>query len=59
VDDKTIEKIDKRLNWFDQDTWPAIEYFKTNPLYRFIEVNGEQSIEEVHADIANRYADPS
>lgn len=54
-DDHTLAKIDKRLDWFEADTWPAIEYFKTNTLYRFIEVNGEQSIEKIHADIIAAY----
>lgn len=55
LDDKTILKINKRLDWFEEDTWPAIEYFKTNEPYRFIEVNGEQPIEKVHTDIIAAY----
>lgn len=54
-DDKTLAKIDKRLDWFEHDTWPAIEYFKTNTLYRFIEVDGEQPIKKVHKDIVEKY----
>ncbi|MBX4181356.1 nucleoside monophosphate kinase [Candidatus Parcubacteria bacterium] len=50
-DDVNLAKIDKRLDWFEQDVVPAIEYFKDNPYYRFFEVNGEQSIEAVHAEI--------
>jgi adenylate kinase family enzyme len=59
LDDKTLEKINKRLDWFDTDTWPAIEYFKVNPFYKFIEINGEQTIEKVHTDIVTRYGDSS
>ncbi|OHA88584.1 MAG: hypothetical protein A3C70_01155 [Candidatus Zambryskibacteria bacterium RIFCSPHIGHO2_02_FULL_43_14] len=55
TDDRSISKVNKRLNWFDEDTLPAIEYFRNNKLYRFIEVNGEQSIEKVHADIIAAY----
>lgn len=54
-DDRTLAKIDKRLDWFDKDVVPAIEYFKSNPFFRVIEVNGEQSIEKVHADIVAGY----
>jgi adenylate kinase family enzyme len=54
-DDKTLSKINKRLDWFEEDTWPAIEYFKTNKLYKFIEINGEQEIEKVHKDILEKY----
>ena len=54
-DDINIEKIDKRLNWFDQDVTPAVEFFKNNPFYRFLEIDGEQSIERVHSDIIAAY----
>jgi len=54
-DDKTLTKINKRLDWFDKDVVPAIEYFKTNSLYRFLEINGEQPIEKVHSDIIAAY----
>ncbi|MBX4206207.1 nucleoside monophosphate kinase [Candidatus Parcubacteria bacterium] len=54
-DDRTLAKIDKRLDWFDKDVLPAIEYFKRDPYYRFIEVDGEQTIEGVHRDIIAAY----
>jgi adenylate kinase family enzyme len=54
-DDVNISKIDKRLEWFEKDTKPAIEYFKSDPFYRVIEVNGEQAIEKVHQDIIDAY----
>ena len=55
IDDRSLVHIDKRLDWFDKDTLPAIEYFKSNPYYRVVEVNGEQTIEKVHADIVAAY----
>jgi adenylate kinase family enzyme len=54
-DDKSLDKITKRLSWFEEDTWPAIEYFRTNNFYRFLHINGEQSIDKVHADIIAAY----
>lgn len=54
-DDKSLTKIDKRLNWFDKDVTPAIDYFKANPYYRFLEIDGEQPIEKVHMDIIAAY----
>lgn len=54
-DDLNLQKIDKRLDWFDKDVLPAIEYFKNHPFFRLIEVNGEQSIERVHSDIVAAY----
>ncbi len=50
-DDVNLSRIDKRLDWFDKDVMPAVEYFRQNPYYRFFEINGEQTIEEVHAEI--------
>jgi adenylate kinase family enzyme len=54
-DDRSIVKIAKRLNWFDKDVVPAIEYFKSSSFYRYIEINGEQPIEKVHMDIIAEY----
>lgn len=51
TDDLNIGKIDKRLDWFDKDVMPAVEYFNKNPFYRFFDINGEQPIEKVHAEI--------
>ena len=50
-DDSDMAKISKRLDWFDHDVVPAIEYFRNHLVHNFIEVNGEQSVERVQADI--------
>ncbi|MFH1823474.1 MAG: nucleoside monophosphate kinase [archaeon] len=51
--DDTPEKIQNRLNWYEKDVLPSIEYFKNKDKskYNFIEINGEQTIEDVHKDI--------
>ncbi len=54
-DDSSLSRINKRLKWFETEVLPAIEYFKKNSSYKFIEVNGEQTIERVHADIISAY----
>lgn len=54
-DDRSLAKINKRLDWFDKDVMPAIEYYRKDFKYRFLEINGEQTIEKVHADIVNQY----
>ena len=54
-DDSSLSKINKRLKWFDDEVLPAVEYLKKNPFYKFIEVNGEQSIAKVHVDIVAAY----
>ena len=51
TDDKTKKEIKKRLDWFESDVAPTVEYLKKSPLYKFIEINGEPRIEEVHAQI--------
>ena len=52
--DDDIEQINKRLDWFDADVVPAIEYLKNDSLYNFIDVNGEQTIEEVYKEMVQK-----
>lgn len=49
-DDK-VEKIQERLNWYRKDVLSAVEYFRNNDYYKVVDINGEQSVEKVHADI--------
>ncbi|MEK7505426.1 MAG: nucleoside monophosphate kinase [Patescibacteria group bacterium] len=49
--DDTEEYINRRLAWFKTDVVPVLKYFSGSPKYKFIEVNGGQSVEKVHADI--------
>jgi adenylate kinase family enzyme len=49
-DDASMDRITKRLNWFETDVVPAIEYYRHSDQH-FISVQGEQSIESVHQDI--------
>ena len=46
--DDSKAEINKRLDWFDENVAPTIEFFRNNPDYRFVSINGEQTIEEVH-----------
>jgi adenylate kinase len=52
--DDTDEEMKRRLAWYKENTMPAIEYFKNDPDYKFISVNGEQTIEEVHQEIMEK-----
>ncbi|MEK7219325.1 MAG: nucleoside monophosphate kinase [Patescibacteria group bacterium] len=54
--DDTPEKIQNRLDWFEKDVTPAINFFKNKDRYNFIEINGEQTVEEVHKEIINKLA---
>ena len=52
--DDTEEDIKNRMNWFDTNVTDSIEYFKNNKNCDFIDVNGEQTIEEVHAEVIKK-----
>ncbi|MDD4989545.1 MAG: nucleoside monophosphate kinase [Candidatus Pacebacteria bacterium] len=49
-DDK-LEGINRRLAWYETEVLPVVEFFKKKKSYGFLEINGEQSIEKVQADI--------
>jgi len=45
------EAIVRRRKAYEEDVIPTIEWYKTNPNVNFLDVDGERSIEEIHADI--------
>ena len=51
ADDASLEKIDKRLNWFEEDTLKAIDYYEKSSDYEYVKIDGEQAIEKVHESI--------
>lgn len=52
--DDDYEGIQKRLDWYEKDVAPAVEYYRTHPTHHFIEVNGEQSREEVRHEMLRK-----
>jgi adenylate kinase family enzyme len=50
-DDINMEKIARRLDWYEKDVVPALKYYKESPAVNFLQISGERSVEEVHADI--------
>lgn len=54
--DDTDAYIKSRLNWFEWNVVPAMAYFHEHIDYTFIEINGEQTVEEVHAEIISKLA---
>lgn len=50
-EDDKAGRLEKRMDWFEKDVVPAIEYLRNNSKHNFFEINGERPIEEVHADI--------
>ena len=49
--DDSIESIKRRIAWYERDVLPAVEFYRRDRDYDFIEVNGERPIELVHKDI--------
>ncbi|MEK7065915.1 MAG: nucleoside monophosphate kinase [Patescibacteria group bacterium] len=49
--DDTDEHINKRLDWFDKNVLPVVDYFRTADRATLLEIDGTQSIEKVHEDI--------
>lgn len=50
-EDRDQALIESRLDWYDTYVVPAIDFFRDNARYHFIEINGDQPIEKVHEDI--------
>lgn len=46
--------IESRLSWFDREVLPIVEYYSKNTKYKFLDINGMQSIGDVHNEIINR-----
>lgn len=54
--DDSDEYIKSRISWFEWNVRPSMAYFYDNPDYNFFEINGEQSVEEVHKEILEKIA---
>lgn len=52
--DDSLYDIEKRIDWYYQNVIPSIEFFKNNNYYKFIEINGEQSIEDVFTEMIKK-----
>ena len=52
--DDNEKEIKHRLEWYEINVRPAIDFFKNNEYYTFLAINGERSIEEVHKDIIEK-----
>ncbi len=54
TDDLNIETIKNRLTYFEKDVWPVVDYYRQNPAYNFLHIDGEPSVEDIHKDIMKR-----
>lgn len=54
-DDISDKSVEGRLAWFNSDVLPCVEFFKNKKdSYDYLEINGEQTIEEVHKEIISK-----
>jgi adenylate kinase family enzyme len=54
MDDINAAEIERRLNWFESDVLPAVEYFRKYSKYNFIELDGDQSVEAVQRELLSK-----
>lgn len=52
--DDSEESIKRRLAWFEREVLPTVEHYRRDRDYRFIEINGEQTVAEVHKKILGK-----
>jgi len=52
-DDVEMDDVMTRMNWFDTDVVAALDYYRAHKSHLFHDINGEQSIEDVHKEILN------
>ncbi|MFT5360066.1 MAG: adenylate kinase [Candidatus Paceibacteria bacterium] len=52
--DDTEEYINSRLDWFEKDVSPVIEYFEERKGFDIHIINGEQPIEDVHKELIQK-----
>lgn len=56
-DDDTSGGISRRLDLFEKDVRPILDFYRQRSVYRFIEINGDQSVEKVQTDILKQLED--
>lgn len=52
--DDQHEVIKKRLQFFEDDVRPAVEFYAENFGYNFLHIDGEPSVEEIHNDLIKK-----
>ncbi len=52
--DDNMQDIEERLSWFETEVEPAIDYYRNNQNYIFLDIDGMRSVDEIHKDIVSR-----
>lgn len=50
-DDQNRESINRRIDWYNKNVIPAIDYLRLKKEYKVIDVNGEGEVDEIHESI--------
>lgn len=51
--DDDVEKIESRLNEYDRTVVPMLEAIKKDIFFRYIEIDGEPTVEEIHTNLVS------
>lgn len=52
-DDNKLD-IEAKMDWYDNNVMKALEFFKKDSYYRFLSINGEQDMHDVHQEILTK-----
>lgn len=52
--DDNEKDINSRLDWFEKEVNPTINFYRNNSAYEFIELNGEQEIKDVFKELTEK-----
>lgn len=55
--DDNENAIENRLNEYDKFILPMLEVIKSDAFFKYIEIDGEGKIEDIHADIINKLSE--
>ncbi len=54
ADDQNMEVIEKRIKWYEDNVVPVIEHFREHDGYEVVDINGEQSPDDVQSEIIQK-----
>jgi len=52
--DDNEKDINSRMDWFEKEVAPTVEFYRKNDAYEFIELNGEQDIKAVFKELTEK-----
>jgi len=52
--DDSEEGIKKRLAWYEADVAPSVDFYRSNSQVKFLDIDGNRPIDDVHQDIVKK-----